>query len=229
MLSTSAFTNDLCQDSATSGFVFTIVLKWCPTRIQPIYNNTYQTKGSQLNYCIKVLHFPTLYIVIKGEIKSFLGHSFGRIKRKLTFAIDFRKKVIRRNARASHEAPRQVCQVQPHRIHVNEKSLQAQLNRNDWSDDRFNRTPSSSIMPGGDIELLRYRSLSDINADYSIRRAHSEACFAECRGVFPMLKLSKTRITVGDSVTVYWDIHENCSSNDWIGLFDLGELKPGKR
>ena len=105
----------------------------------------------------------------------------------------------------------------------------AQLNRNDWPEDSVNRTPSSPTMPGGDVELLRFRSISDITGGYSIRRAHSEASFAECRGVFSMLKLSKARITVGDSVTVYWDIHENCSSNDWIGLFDLGELNPRKR
>ncbi|KAK3702896.1 hypothetical protein QZH41_014166, partial [Actinostola sp. cb2023] len=79
-------------------------------------------------------------------------------------------------------------------------------------------------MPAGDVELLRYRSLSDINGDNSIRRAQSEASVHEC-GVnlvgFSMLKLSKTRLTVGDSVTVYWDIHDTCSCNDWIGLFDL--------
>jgi len=79
-------------------------------------------------------------------------------------------------------------------------------------------------MPVGDVELLRYRSLSDINGEDSL--AQTRPTIPECHFVeagFSMLKLSKTRITVGDSVTVYWDIHENCSANDWIGLFDLGK------
>lgn len=78
-------------------------------------------------------------------------------------------------------------------------------------------------MPYADVELLRYRSLSDINGEDSLTPA--QAC-VPCQFVeagFSMLKLSKARLTVGDSVTVYWDIHDNCSANDWIGLFDLGE------
>lgn len=82
-------------------------------------------------------------------------------------------------------------------------------------------------MPTRDVELLRYRSLSDYSGTNNLRRAQSEASVhvGQDFGVgFSMLKLSKTRLTVGDSLTVYWDIHENCSANDWIGLFDLGEL-----
>lgn len=83
-------------------------------------------------------------------------------------------------------------------------------------------------MPTRDVELLRYRSLSEFSGTNNLRRAQSEANVIhgdeDFGGRFPMLKLSKTRVTVGDSLTVYWDIHENCSANDWIGLFDLGEL-----
>ena len=140
---------------------------------------------------------------------------------------DFRKKMLRQTLRA-HAANegRANLSGKPHRLHVNEISLLIQFYRNDWSADNTNRSLPHSTMPAGDVELLRYRSLSDINGDNSIRRAQSEASVHEC-GVnlvgFSMLKLSKTRLTVGDSVTVYWDIHDTCSCNDWIGLFDLGE------
>lgn len=77
-------------------------------------------------------------------------------------------------------------------------------------------------MPANDIKLLKYRRRSEI------RRAVSEDCLLDDREPeddrrpgFSMLKLSKTRISVGDSVTVYWDIREQCGANDWIGLFDL--------
>jgi hypothetical protein len=84
-------------------------------------------------------------------------------------------------------------------------------------------------MPTRDVELLRYRSLSDISGANNLRRAQSEANVhvhdVGFDGGFSMLKLSKTRVTVGDSLTVYWDIHESCSATDWIGLFDLGKLK----
>lgn len=81
-------------------------------------------------------------------------------------------------------------------------------------------------MPSNDVILLGYRPRSDIQASANIRRAVSEDCLLESRGDggrpgFSMLKLSKTRISVGDSVTVYWDIREQCGANDWIGLFDL--------
>lgn len=84
-------------------------------------------------------------------------------------------------------------------------------------------------MPSNDVILLGYRPRSDIQASANIRRAVSEDCLLESRGDgvrpgFSMLKLSKTRISVGDSVTVYWDIREQCGANDWIGLFDLGKL-----
>ncbi|XP_031568245.1 E3 ubiquitin-protein ligase HECW2-like [Actinia tenebrosa] len=80
-------------------------------------------------------------------------------------------------------------------------------------------------MPTRDVELLSYRSLSEFSGTSNLRRAQSEASVHVgqdlCSAGFSMLKLSKTRVTVGDSLTVYWDIHENCSANDWIGLFDL--------
>ena len=84
-------------------------------------------------------------------------------------------------------------------------------------------------MPSNDVILLGYRPRSDIQASANIRRAVSEDCLLASRGDerrpgFSMLKLSKTRISVGDSVTVYWDIREQCGANDWIGLFDLGKL-----
>ena len=84
-------------------------------------------------------------------------------------------------------------------------------------------------MPSNDVILLGYRPRSEIQASTNIRRAVSEDCLLELRGgerrpAFSMLKLSKTRISVGDSVTVYWDIREQCGANDWIGLFDLGKL-----
>ena len=81
-------------------------------------------------------------------------------------------------------------------------------------------------MPANDIKLLKYRRRSEI------RRAVSEDCLLDDREPeddrrpgFSMLKLSKTRISVGDSVTVYWDIREQCGANDWIGLFDLGRCR----
>ncbi|EDO49381.1 predicted protein [Nematostella vectensis] len=72
-------------------------------------------------------------------------------------------------------------------------------------------------MPSANIELLRYSSTENI---------HTESSRGAFRGsqlgrAFPMLKLSKTRVTVGDSITVYWDIRETCGASDWIGLFDL--------
>ena len=83
-------------------------------------------------------------------------------------------------------------------------------------------------MPSNDVKLLRYRPR---RLSQNIRRTISEDCLLDeerdpeddRRPGFSMLKLSKTRITVGDSVTVYWDIREQCGANDWIGLFDLGK------
>lgn len=84
-------------------------------------------------------------------------------------------------------------------------------------------------MPSKDVILLGYRPRSEIQATVNFRRAVSEDCLLEVQEghqspPFSMLKLSKTRISVGDSVTVYWDIREQCGANDWIGLFDLGKL-----
>ena len=84
-------------------------------------------------------------------------------------------------------------------------------------------------MPSKDVILLGYRPRSDLQTTGNFRRAVSEDCLLEVREghtrpAFSMLKLSKTRISVGDSVTVYWDIREQCGANDWIGLFDLGKL-----
>lgn len=84
-------------------------------------------------------------------------------------------------------------------------------------------------MPSNDVKLLRYRPRRESQPAGNIRRAVSEDCLLDERDLddrrpgFSMLKLSKTRIAVGDSVTVYWDIREQCGANDWIGLFDLGE------
>lgn len=87
-------------------------------------------------------------------------------------------------------------------------------------------------MPSNDVRLLWYRPRSDLQPSVNIRRAVSEDCLLGERGLrlenyprpgFSMLKLSKTRISVGDSITVYWDIREQCGANDWIGLFDLGK------
>lgn len=101
--------------------------------------------------------------------------------------------------------------------------------RNDRADPRKLYWCSGLDMPSNDVILLGYRPRSDIQASANIRRAVSEDCLLESRGDggrpgFSMLKLSKTRISVGDSVTVYWDIREQCGANDWIGLFDLGKL-----
>ena len=84
-------------------------------------------------------------------------------------------------------------------------------------------------MPSKDVILLGYRPRSDLQSTGNFRRAVSEDCLLEAREgytrpAFSMLKLSKTRISVGDSVTVYWDIREQCGANDWVGLFDLGKL-----
>lgn len=86
-------------------------------------------------------------------------------------------------------------------------------------------------MPSNDVKLLRYRPRRDLTPSVNIRRALSENCLLHERNLeddpipgFSMLKLSKTRISVGDSVTVYWDIREQCGANDWIGLFDLGKF-----
>ena len=82
-------------------------------------------------------------------------------------------------------------------------------------------------MPSNDVILLGYRPRSELQASVNFRRAVSEDCLLQeghPRPAFSMLKLSKTRISVGDSVTVYWDIREQCGANDWIGLFDLGKV-----
>lgn len=85
-------------------------------------------------------------------------------------------------------------------------------------------------MPSNDVILLGYRPRNEIQASVNLRRAVSEDCIlSERQGdlrrpAFSMLKLSKTRISVGDSITVYWDIREQCGANDWIGLFDLGKF-----
>ncbi|XP_067021713.1 E3 ubiquitin-protein ligase HECW2-like isoform X1 [Acropora muricata] len=83
-------------------------------------------------------------------------------------------------------------------------------------------------MPANDVKLLKYRRRSERQPAANIRQAVSEDCLfnnrelEEDRGPgFSMLKLSKTRISVGDSVTVYWDIREQCGADDWIGLFDF--------
>ena len=84
-------------------------------------------------------------------------------------------------------------------------------------------------MPANDIKLLRYRRHSETQRLVNIRRSISESGLLndrepedDRRPGISMLKLSKTRISVGDSVTVYWDIREQCGANDWIGLFHLG-------
>ena len=84
-------------------------------------------------------------------------------------------------------------------------------------------------MSSGDVELLRYRHLAEYSSGFR-QTAHSEADNSvvgarASRLDLSMLKLSKTRISVNDSVTVYWDIKESCGPNDWIGLYDLGEFE----
>ena len=88
-------------------------------------------------------------------------------------------------------------------------------------------------MPTKNIELLRYRSRSDLAGSSQLRRAFSESSLLESVDCsvqqtyagLSMLKLSKTRVNVGESVTVYWDIKELCGAEDWIGLFYLGEFE----
>lgn len=102
--------------------------------------------------------------------------------------------------------------------------------RNDSLDPRNVYRSSRLEMPSNDVILLGYRPRSEIQASLNLRRALSDDRLLESvrearlQGpVFSMLKLSKTRISVGDSVTVYWDVREQCGANDWIGLFDLGK------
>lgn len=87
-------------------------------------------------------------------------------------------------------------------------------------------------MPANDVKLLKYRRRSETRPATNIRQAVSEDCLLNNRELeedrrpgFSMLKLSKTRISVGDSVTVYWDIREQCGADDWIGLFDFGRCR----
>ena len=87
-------------------------------------------------------------------------------------------------------------------------------------------------MPANDVKLLKYRRRSERQPAANIRQAVSEDCLFNNRELeedrapgFSMLKLSKTRISVGDSVTVYWDIREQCGADDWIGLFDFGRCR----
>ena len=103
--------------------------------------------------------------------------------------------------------------------------------RNDSADLRPVYLRKRLEMPSNDVKLLRYRPRRDLTPSVNIRRALSEDCLLDERNLeddpipgFSMLKLSKTRISVGDSVTVYWDIREQCGANDWIGLFDLGKF-----
>lgn len=99
--------------------------------------------------------------------------------------------------------------------------------RNDSSDQWAVYLHKRLEMPSNDVKLLRYRPRSELQASLSIRRTVSEDCLLnerDPRPGFSMLKLSKTRISVGDSVTVYWDIRDHCGANDWIGLFDLGKF-----
>lgn len=86
-------------------------------------------------------------------------------------------------------------------------------------------------MPTNQIALLRYRSLSDLADSRQLRRTFSESNLPETESGplvadagLSMLKLSKTRVNVGESVTVYWDIKELCGADDWIGLFYLGKF-----
>lgn len=100
--------------------------------------------------------------------------------------------------------------------------------RNDSTDLRKVYLYTRLEMPANDVILLGYRPRSELQTTVNFRRAVSEDCLLEVqhghpRPAFSMLKLSKTRISVGDSVTVYWDIREQCGANDWIGLFDLGK------
>ena len=103
--------------------------------------------------------------------------------------------------------------------------------RNDSSDLQTVYLQKRLEMPSNEVELLSYRRRESQRHPVNIRRTVSEDCLLDEHednhrliiSAFSMLKLSKTRISVGDSVTVYWDIREHCGANDWIGLFDLGE------
>ena len=102
--------------------------------------------------------------------------------------------------------------------------------RNDSPDPRKVYRSTRLEMPSNDVILVGYRPRSEIQAALNLHRAVSDDLLLESvrearqqRPVFSMLKLSKTRISVGDSVTVYWDVREQCGANDWIGLFDLGK------
>ena len=86
-------------------------------------------------------------------------------------------------------------------------------------------------MPSNDVELLRYRSYSELPTSVNLSLATAEDSPVQVNTRFDvglsMISLSKTRVSVGDNVTVYWDIRGNilCGANDWIGLFELGKLR----
>lgn len=147
--------------------------------------------------------------------------------------------VVLRRARLVHVFPVKECNARALETNVIsfwqhfwtvEVHLCLCFGRNDSADPRKVYRCNRLAMPSNDVILLGYRPRSEIQATLNLRRAVSDDRLLEAvrearrQGpVFSMLKLSKTRISVGDSVTVYWDVREQCGANDWIGLFDLGK------
>ena len=77
------------------------------------------------------------------------------------------------------------------------------------------------------VRLLRHRSLTSLVPDSSnLRRAFSEASLQSSATNIgtnqTFIGVNQTHFTVGDKIIVTWNIKENRSDKDWIGLFYEG-------
>lgn len=88
-------------------------------------------------------------------------------------------------------------------------------------------TADDSSSLGDGINLLRYRRLGTLRALTSNERWHSDSNIAlDPSQEGSRLSVNKSKIDINDDseVTLHWDIKENVSAKDWIGLYRAGML-----
>lgn len=89
---------------------------------------------------------------------------------------------------------------------------------------------SSSL--GDGVNLLSYRRINTLRSLTSNERWHSDTNIAlDPSQEGSRISVNKSEIDINDdlALTLHWDIKENVSAKDWIGLYKAGKLSSYER
>lgn len=91
----------------------------------------------------------------------------------------------------------------------------------------LSETADYSNSLGDGVNLISYRRISNLRSLTTNERWHSDSNIAlNPHQEGSTITVNKSQIDINDDLelTLHWDIKENVSAKDWIGLYKAGEL-----